>query len=517
MTKSGAYAGFIVSILFSVPAFSQYAGDAFRYSEINQTGTARFQGLGGNHAALGGDASSISGNPAGLGFYNRSEFSISPAVTGINTDSKYIDQSGTDNKSNFNIANASLVISSKPGFQRKWKRSSLGVSFSRQQSFQEVYNYSGVNNRSTYLDKVTEDVNLQKVPLADLRADFESNPSNGGPLAYSVPAAYYQMYLINPVDSLGPPYSALDRSSSSNQYGTYSATGANTQWNLAYAGNYDDKFYLGATIGFSRLRYKYSRTFVDNYINSPELVAIQQGEELSVTGNGINLSVGIIYKINPTFQLGGVLTTPTFSSIRETFTQNINAQYVDNLVSDGNGNLITPPYTSLAVAPNEFVYSLTSPFRGSFGATYFFQDKGFITGSLEYVGYSGMGVRTKYNDNTSNQEFKDETKAEIKDSYRNTANLRVGGEFRANLFRARAGIAYLADPYADRSSINRDKLLFSAGVGLRASKYFADITGTLATYKSAFTPYTLSNSEDYSSVQISNRSVNVMLTIGTFF
>ena len=519
MTKSGAFNGFILSLIFTIPVSAQYASDAFRYSEINQTGTARFQGLGGNHAALGGDASTISGNPAGLGFYNRSEFSISPAVTGVNSDSKYIDHSETASKANFNIANASLIISSKPGFQRKWKGSSFGISFSRQQSFRDTYNYSGQNNKSSYLDNVAENANAGGgIPLATLENDFESSPGNGGgPIAYSVPAAYYQMYLINPSNAAGPPYTRLDSTSIVNQYGTYRSTGANTQMNLAYAGNYNDKLYIGGTIGFSRLRYSYDRTFEDSYVQSPELVSVQQSEALDVTGNGVNLTFGIIYKLNPAFQIGGTLTSPTFSSIKETFTQNVSARYVDNLVSNENGDLIKPPYDNLPIAANEFVYSLTSPFRGSFGATYFIKDKGFLTGSVEYVGYAGMGVRTKYNSDADNQRFKDDTKAEIKDTYRNAVNMRIGGEYRAGYFRARLGLAYLSDPYTYREGINRDKILFSAGIGVRGSKYFADLTGTMASYKSAYTPYALNDSRNYSSVEITSKPVNVMLTVGTFF
>ncbi|GGB86761.1 hemin receptor [Dyadobacter sediminis] len=489
-----------------------------RYSESNLTGSARFQALGGNHAALGGDPSVIHGNPAGLGFYNRSELTVSPAVTSINNNTRYIDDSRSSGKSNFNVAQASLVIASQPGFQRKWKGSSLGISFSRQQTFQDKYNFSGLNNRSAYLDQVVENVNADGTTVSQLETDFESDPAKGGPVAYSLPSAYYQMYLINPTSTTGPPYAPLNNNNSAaDQFGTYSATGANTQWNIAYAGNYNDKFYIGATLGFSRLRYKYTRTFQDNYTDSPELVFTQQDENLTVTGNGINVALGVIYKFNPFVQIGGVLTSPTFTSIKETFNQNVSAQYVDNKVTGPDGDLITPPYTSLPIAPNDFVYSLTSPFRGNFGATFFFQDKGFITGSVEYVGYAGMGANTNYLSSTSNEAFKNETKAEIKDTYRNTANFRIGGEYRMNIFRARAGVAYLGDPYSRTDGLNRQKLLFSAGAGVRGSRFFADLTGTFLTYKTAFTPYTLASAQDYSSVEITNKPVNVMLTIGTTF
>ena len=60
-------------------------------------------------------------------------------------------------------------------------------------------------------------------------------------------------------------------------------------------------------------------------------------------------------------------------------------------------------------------------------------------------------------------------------------------------------------------------MLFSGGVGFRNERFFADITGVYNAYKSAFTPYVLNNQRDYGSVDIQNRSVNVLLTLGTFF
>lgn len=518
MTKLRAFGMTVFVLICSTPIFAQYAADVFRYSEINQTGTARFQAIGGNHSALGGDPSTISGNPAGLGFYNRSEITFTPAVTGINTKTNYIDGTTSFNKSNFNIGQASLVITSQPNFQRKWKRSSFGISYSRQQSFQDGYNYGGLNNNSAYVDQVVEKANRGTgTPLTQLENDFEASPTNGGPIAYSVPAAYYQMYLISPSNATGPPYTALDQTSTTNQYGTFNSTGSNSQWNIAYAGNYNDKLYIGGSVAFSRIRYNYDRTFQDNYVKSPELIQTQHNEGLSVTGNGINLSLGVIYKINPIVQFGGVLTTPTFTAIKETFNQSISARYVDNLVSSSDGTLITPPYESLPIAANDFQYSMVSPFRGSFGATVFAQSNGFVTASLEYVGYSGMNVKTKYLSSTENDQFKSDTKAEIKDTYRNTVNLRIGGEYKVGILGLRLGVAYLADPYLDRSEIKRNKLLYSAGLGVRKSKFFADLTGTLSSYKTAFTPYVLNNVAKYSSVNIKNTPVNVMLTVGTFF
>lgn len=517
MSKTSSGIALLFSLLTSSAAFAQYATDALRYSEINQNGSARFQALGGNHAAIGGDASSIYGNPAGLGFYNRSEFTLSPAVTIAGTKANYLGNEDKQSSSLFNIPQASVVFASQPGFQRKWKRSSLGISFSRQQSFKNRYTYGGRNNNSAYLDNVVEGVNSTKPSTEDLEKDFDSQ-ATGGPIAYSLPAAYYQMYLINPTTSTGPPYNALDANSVVDQSGDFTSKGSTSQWTIAYAGNLNDKFYLGGNAGFSRIRYEYSARFSDDYINSPELTYIDQFEDFVVKGTGFNLSLGAIYKFNPMFQIGGTIISPTFSAIRETFSQSVGAGYVDGKVTGPDGNLITPPYTSLPIAPNDFEYSLIGPLRGNLGGTVFFQDKGFLTATVEYTGYSGMRARTSFRDAAGNKDFKNETNAEIKDTFRNTVNFRLGGEVRANIFRARLGGAYIADPYLDRTDgIDRSKLLFSAGVGVRTDRFFVDLTGTFTTYKSAYTPYYLNNPNNYSSVEITNRPVNVMVTGGVFF
>ncbi len=517
ITRSITYTGLIFGLFLGMPAFAQYAGDAFRYSEGNQFGTARFQGLGGNHASIGGDASSIFGNPAGLGFYNRSEISISPAVTSVNNKTTYIGDNNTTNKANFNIAQASAIFTSQPSFERKWERSSFGISYSRQQSFKEAYHFTGLNNRSAYVNKIVEDANRNGTTLDQIDADFDSGSGSSGPIAYSLPSAYYNMYLINPTSQSGPPYTPLDNNSVLEQVGSYTGTGANTQWTLSYAGNYDNKFYIGGSLGFNRIKYDYDRVFTDHYVNSPDIIAADHDERLTVSGNGVNLSLGVIYKVNPLLQFGGVLTTPTWSSLKETFSQGIGASFVDGKVVGPDGTLITPQFSYVPLAANEFVYRMSSPFKGSFGATYFINQSGFITGTVEYIGYGGMKVNTSYLSDAGNRAFKDETIREIKDSYRNTVNLRVGGEYRVGVFRGRLGAAYISDPYIDRSAIDRSKLLFSAGVGVRNERFFADISGTFKTSKSAYTPYFLNNAADYSSVELTNKTVNMVLTVGTFF
>jgi hypothetical protein len=66
--------------LIAQNTYSSFANEAVLFSQTGQSGTARFVGLGNANTSLGGDISNISGNPAGLGFYNRSAWSISPVI-----------------------------------------------------------------------------------------------------------------------------------------------------------------------------------------------------------------------------------------------------------------------------------------------------------------------------------------------------------------------------------------------------------------------------------------------------
>lgn len=66
--KNILFTSLLVSgLMYSAQA--QFVGDAIIFGQENNGGTARFKGLGNAKTALGGDISSITGNPAGLGFF----------------------------------------------------------------------------------------------------------------------------------------------------------------------------------------------------------------------------------------------------------------------------------------------------------------------------------------------------------------------------------------------------------------------------------------------------------------
>ncbi|MDZ7606363.1 MAG: hypothetical protein U5K79_12430 [Cyclobacteriaceae bacterium] len=125
---------------------------AFMFSDYRYTGSARIQGLGNTQISLGGDISSALSNPAGLGFYNRSEFSITPSYNVISADASYLGTSTSSSLGKFNIDNFGVVFcrvkdDSAPG---SWRGGSFGISVSKTNEFNCQVQYQGMNPTQRY-------------------------------------------------------------------------------------------------------------------------------------------------------------------------------------------------------------------------------------------------------------------------------------------------------------------------------------------------------------------------------
>ncbi|HSH66758.1 MAG TPA: hypothetical protein VLB84_13425, partial [Bacteroidia bacterium] len=60
-----------MGLLCTLHSYSQNDIDAMRYSQLTFGGTARFNSMAGSMGALGGDISTLSFNPAGIGIFRK--------------------------------------------------------------------------------------------------------------------------------------------------------------------------------------------------------------------------------------------------------------------------------------------------------------------------------------------------------------------------------------------------------------------------------------------------------------
>ena len=520
------------STMLAQGSYAQYADDAFRYNDFVLQGSARFRGVGGNHAALGGDASNIAGNPAGLGFYNRSEFTFSPSINTLSARNTFLDNDLNASKTNVNIGQLSLVFAGDRSSNSRMRRSSFGISYSQSHNFGDAVDAQGLNRNpnSTFLNEYLPGLNAGgpgSVREITVSQDFDGSTNT----AREPEAALYGLFLINPTvygatpaepDGLaannGSPFfnNDLDAGVQRNQRITVDRSGANSQWTLAYGSNFNDKLYLGISANIARIRYNSEVTLREAPING-DFDNYGFTNNLSVTGTGVGLTVGAIYRPVQSFQIGVTASTPTFYSMSETFQQTFFAFARNPVVMS---RMTT---NSVAVDPNDLDYTMTTPFRASGGFTYFLGEGkiGFLTATADYVGYEGMRMGTTgFPSSQDNADFRSGVADEVRNTYQNVVNLRVGAEIRASIFRFRGGVAHLPSAYRidlDRVSADaRARTLFTGGLGVRTDRVAVDLSGGFHTQQAGLSPYYLSDA-DTPTVSTKAQRANAMLSVGFFF
>ena len=207
-----------------------YPSLAKQFSTSYSLGTARMQALGGASSALGADLSSLTGNPAGLGFYTRSEVNMSLAYTGVQTKSTYLSTSNEASENQIQMPTLGMVISSNNLSGGDW-HGSFGFGYSRQAIFIQPLQISGTNNRSSLLDNFIEKANDKGATGASLDEEYDAYSGT----ASSAEALAYQTYLINPNSVTGgAPFERFQPLLPTNQDGTASNSGALTSWDVAY-------------------------------------------------------------------------------------------------------------------------------------------------------------------------------------------------------------------------------------------------------------------------------------------
>jgi hypothetical protein len=153
-------------------------------------------------------------------------------------------------------------------------------------------------------------------------------------------------------------------------------------------------------------------------------------------------------------------------------------------------------------------YTMRTASRLNAGAAFFFNKNGFITGDVEWVDYtqgrlSGGGDINFQSDNSS-----------IDEMYKPAVNFRLGGEYRIDNYRVRAGYSYIGDAYNNVDNIDRSKNALSGGVGYRAKSFYSDLTGVYSFYKSVTSPYDLNPKPV---ADFNNSRLGFVLTLGFLF
>lgn len=494
----------IALLCFAAASAQDYTESALLFMRSKPAGSARILGVGGSQTALGGDFSSALSNPAGLGMFNRSEFTFSLGFADHQSSANYLGTHTGDNRSVFNVPAISYVWN-MPKQDDSFYGGSIGITFSRVNDFNRSTLYTGDNRNNSIIDYFIDQANGETTDQF-----FESQYPN-----YNTPTALaYFNYLIGPTSILNPP-------GPEDQYFTDAAyphqteeillKGAANQWSISYGGNLQDKFFFGGGIGITSLRYESRKTFSEAFA-SDTLQALQLTEDLNIRGSGFNATLGAIVRPVNFLQLGLSYTSPTFYSLSETYEAQMWSRWNDfDYYGDGEtilgDNSDTPEETELSVAD----YSFTAPMRLR-GGLAFISEYGFLTADVEMINPS----RAKYRSKDGQVSFTDDNES-IERVYDPVINYRVGAEFRKDIFRLRAGYGVQGNTFAEDLGTDNTITSISGGIGFRLRTFYVDLAVVHSSRKPyQYQPYVFSDGSG-PVVDIRDKSLNGLITVGFTF
>ena len=516
------------ALLSTSLSFAQIAEDALLISRSMPTGTARFQGLAGAGVALGGDVSAAYLNPAGLGFFNRSQAALTPTFRNANTDVRFLNSTSNSFDTGLGIGNFGVVINNVKDdiVPADYRGGSFSITYNQTNSYNNNYNFGQGDNGFSILDDFA--LQSEGIPASEL----DQNLVNNNILGY--PEAAFDNYLINPNPNGVEYVPSIPLGTTALQEGIIEESGRQNQWNFAYGGNYNDKLYFGASVGFKNISYQKVSSFVETPVYTADYEAdVQEGfpffpvddqlsidfvdrvaldETLQIDGSGINASLGLIYRPVNELTLGFSFVTPTFYSLTERYFFDLESVVIGVQETDDSEPFDISAPDRVIGNENVSEYTLSTPARVSGGFAYFFDKYGFITADVEYVNYAA-------NTFNSTQSNLDDVNASVDDILESVINYKIGGEFRYGIVRLRGGYAMYSDPTQySNDGLNRDRAVISGGIGINTPKFFADLGVVNTRFESDFFPYQGSVFFPAADLpQAENSLTTVLLTLGLNF
>ena len=156
-------------------------------------------------------------------------------------------------------------------------------------------------------------------------------------------------------------------------------------------------------------------------------------------------------------------------------------------------------------------YDLRTPSRllGSLGIV--IGKKGLINVEYEYLDFG----KAKFSSGNFGQINFTSANNEIRSQYNDVGNVRIGGEYRYNLFSFRAGTGFYPSPYKSGSTeANANKMIYSGGLGFQKDKIKVDIGYRRASFSSDYYVYSPDLTE---AAQIDQDNDQFVLTFGMRF
>jgi len=531
---------------------AQDAFDVLQLSQSELRGTSRFMSMAGAFGALGGDLSTLTQNPGGIGVYRSSDAGITLSLDFNSSDAG----SGSTNATHFNVNNVGFVSAFRLDSETM-PNINFGFTFNRLQSYNRHYTGYLSNIHTSMSNYVATWLNDDGYTGSDLTATntydpyFDSYAPWIGIVSYDMPT-----YDANGnYDGGAVGIVQQGRSGMNGLYGTGTTgdalfevdeRGHADEYNIAFGGNLLNKLYWGFDFGITDMDYKtynyYGETLYNAYIPSTNSLSasitndntyadLSYENQMHTRGTGMNFKVGLIFRPNNALRIGAAFHTPTYYNLRDTYITRacmVGGEYQ----GDYENELYYGEKYSNDGYDYTVEYTIRTPWHLMGSIAGVIGKSGIVSLDYEYVANQSMRI----GDDGGNQYY--DVTDRVKSYYKPSHIIRLGGEYRINpSWSLRAGYSIKTsqvkkevDDYetpivtvSNNPAYQYDNTVqyITCGAGYRYKSFYADMAYVHKARKSVYNAFSpVFDSDGYTpnlSADVTDHNNRISLTLGVRF
>lgn len=550
--------------LLAFAAAAQNPLDAYRLSQSDLRGTARFMSMGGAFGALGADLSTLSQNPGGIGVYRSSEVGFSIGLDCQNISTDYMGFKQSESQTKFYLDNIGIVGTLKLR-NKTLMNLNIGFTYNKRASFSGRFS-GGIPQLKTSLSNYIAGIaNNYELTESDVKSTGSYDPYNPGVGDRYVPWApiiAYDSYLINPEEHNGRTTWQGQFGNGTSGFGNYAMqeSGSIDEYNIALGGNISNKVFWGMNFQIVDVNYTVSSLWQENlknaYVYNPNFgkTGIQDARWgmnnlYNVNGNGFTYELGVIVKPIQELRLGLAFHTPTYYNLTENYypdrvAYTYNFKHNPELGRDNtDGNDYAVTNDNVSTYNNT---KLETPWRVIASVAGVIANKCIISFDYEWAGFKNMKFKEAndyYYDDYWDYGYDDyfmNTRADdyayqsataaanecISTIYRNSSTFRIGAEYRVlPNFSVRAGYSYSTSPVTKEARLNLDNIpstgtftgyrldnqtqYVTAGIGYHYKGFYVDAAYVYKYMSSGYTPFAADPAD------VANTAMNAQVSFNT--
>lgn len=433
------------SLLASMTALTATAQETYQDTKLignDLNGTARYVGMGGAMEALGADISTMTSNPAGTGFFSRTQVSVTGGLVWQNGVESHSVSGGHKTNASFDQIGivAPLKINGKPCLN-------VGFNYHKSRNFDQILTASGALSMASQ-NKLSA-IKYDKV----------------GEWGWNAIDANYKK-ILEKTDDQGKKYMDYYNGQAFD-FGQYQH-GYIGVYDFNISGAVSNNFYLGVTAGLHDVNYRSSSTYFEQLEQNTNGAS---AERLKIDGTGVDVKVGAIFLPvdGSPFRVGLYINSPVFYDLKLRGDAGSGfVQYSGNL-SDNNSSAYIRNYCT-------YEYKIYTPWKfgvslghtvGSYlalGATYEYSDYGSIDNRVIDGTYYDPWYGDAYDTSSSDDVMNAHTERTLKGVH----TLKLGAEFKPlPTLALRAGYNWVSAVFDENGF--RDGSLESPGSGYATS------------------------------------------------